>query len=523
MDVLHPHDPTHVAVLRDPERLAELEATNLLDGGAQTALERFTRLATGLIGIPVSLVSVVDADRQYFPAIAGLTGSAAEDRQTPLSHSFCQHVVSTGTLVVDDARLHPVLKDNLAGPELDVRAYLGVPLVSASGHRLGAFCAIDGEPRVWTDAERELMEDLAAAVSTDLQLRLLASSHAHAATHDALTGMPNRRLLMSELEGRVAADAEPSVLAILDLDGFKTYNDTYGHPAGDDLLRRIGHRLVDECRRLGGAAFRMGGDEFCLLLPAGADPDAVAVSVAEQAGSSAVTATCGSLELRAGMVGAEALGLADEQLYARKHRRAGGSAHQAATALSQVLAEQSPNTARHTMRVVTVATDIARAMGLDAQTVGDVQLTAMLHDIGKVAIPHSILDKREALDAAEWAFIRRHTLIGERIVAAAPSLKHISRAVRSSHERWDGGGYPDGLAGEDVPLAARIGFVADAFTAMTEPRSYRPTKNRSDALEELRTCAGRQFDPAVVAAACAVLDADDDLAVPGAESVPAAA
>jgi putative nucleotidyltransferase with HDIG domain len=219
-----------------------------------------------------------------------------------------------------------------------------------------------------------------------------------------------------------------------------------------------------------------------------------------------VTATCGSLLLTPGMTVAEALGLADEHLYSRKHRRAGGSAHQAATALAQVLLEQSPDTAEHTMRVAEIAGDIARAMGLDHEAVGDVRLTAMLHDIGKVAIPRSILDKRDPLDAAERAFIQRHTLIGERIVAAAPSLKHISRAVRSSHERWDGGGYPDGLSAGETPLPARVSFVADAYTAMTEDRPYRRARSAAEALAELEACAGTQFDPDVVAAAFVVLD-----------------
>ncbi len=348
VDVLRPDDPTHVAALRDPERLAQLAATQLLDGGAQVALERFTRLATGLIGVPVSLVSVVAADRQYFPATAGLTGWSAEERQTPLSHAFCQHVVSTGTLVVDDATLHPVLKDNLAVPDLAVRAYLGVPLVSASGHRLGAFCAIDAQPRAWTDTERDLMEDLAAAVSTDLQLRALASAHAHAATHDALTGLPNRRLLMSELHRRLLPDAAPSVLAILDLDGFKTYNDTFGHLAGDDLLVRIGERLLNESQRLGGQAYRLGGDEFCLLLPAGdrtvdVDVDVVAAAIAEQHEAQRVTASVGSVHLVAGMSVSEALGRADEQLYARKRGRAGGGAPASVEVLPRALTAQRPD------------------------------------------------------------------------------------------------------------------------------------------------------------------------------------
>jgi diguanylate cyclase (GGDEF)-like protein len=506
MDVLTPDAPAHRAALRDPERLAELAASGLLDGGAQSALERFTRLASGLIGVPVSLVSVVDDARQYFPAITGLAGWAAEDRGTPLSHSFCQHVVSTGTLVIEDALRHPILKDNLAAPDLQVRAYLGVPLVSATGQRLGAFCAIDGEPRAWTAAERAIMEDLAAAVSTDIQLRVLASSHAHASAHDALTGMPNRRRLMRDLAARLVPGAAPATLAILDLDGFKTYNDTFGHPAGDDLLRRIGGRLTAEAQRVGGDAYRMGGDEFCLLLPAGHDAGLIAEQITERSGALVVTATCGDLPLRPDLTVAEALSLADERLYSRKHRRTGGSAHQAATALTQVLFEQSPGAAARTRRIVDLATRTARALDLDEETVADVELTAMLHDIGEVAIPQSILEKRDPLDAAEWAFIRRHTLIGERIVAAAPSLRHIARAVRATHERWDGGGYPDALAAEDVPLPARVSFVADAFCAMVQTRPHRAARTVPEALRELRACAGTQFDRAVVVAACAVIE-----------------
>lgn len=506
--MLNPDAPAHVARLRDPERLAELAASGLLDGGGQAALERFTRLAARLIGVPVSLVSVVDDERQYFPAITGLEGWAAEDRQTPLSHSFCQHVVSTGTLVVQDTVLHPILAENRAVPDLQVRAYLGVPLVSATGQRLGAFCAIDGEPRAWTDDERTIMEDLAAAVSTDIQLRVMAAGNAHAATHDALTGMPNRRQLMRDLEARLTPGAAPAVLAILDLDGFKTYNDTFGHPAGDDLLCRIGGRLAAEAQRIGGVAYRMGGDEFCLLLPGAQDPGQISAQIRERSGAILVTATCGDVALRPDLTVPEALKLADERLYSRKHRRAGGSAPQAATALMQVLAEQSPGTAARTRQVVAFAVRIARELELDEETVAVVELTAMLHDIGEVAVPQSILEKRDPLDAAEWAFIRRHTLIGERIVAAAPSLKHVSRAVRATHERWDGSGYPDALAAEDVPLAARVSFVADAFCAMVRSRPHRAARTVAQAVEELRAGAGTQFDPAVVAAACALIEHD---------------
>jgi two-component system, cell cycle response regulator len=131
---------------------------------------------------------------------------------------------------------------------------------------------------------------------------------------------------------------------------------------------------------------------------------------------------------------------------------------------------------------------------------------AELHDLGKIGIPDEILDKPGPLDEVEWSFMRRHTTIGERILMAAPALRLVARLVRSSHERWDGRGYPDGLAGERIPLGARVVCVCDAFHAMTSDRSSRRAMSRSDALAELRRCAGTQFDPAVVDAFCRVLE-----------------
>jgi len=143
---------------------------------------------------------------------------------------------------------------------------------------------------------------------------------------------------------------------------------------------------------------------------------------------------------------------------------------------------------------------VARRLDLDAEQIDHVRHAAALHDVGKMAIPDAILDKPAALDKHEWAFIRRHTIIGERIVAAAPALRAVAALVRSSHERWDGAGYPDGLAGEAIPLGARIVSVCDAFDAMVADRPYRAGMDPTDALAELAACAGTQFDPAVVAA-----------------------
>ena len=135
-----------------------------------------------------------------------------------------------------------------------------------------------------------------------------------------------------------------------------------------------------------------------------------------------------------------------------------------------------------------------------------IELGALLHDIGKIRIPESVLDKRSALDDEEWALMRTHPVAGERILAPIEALANVVPIVRSSHERWDGGGYPDGLSGEAIPIGARIVAVCDAFRAMVEPRPYRPALDLEAARAELDRCSGTQFDPAVVSALLRSLD-----------------
>jgi HD-GYP domain-containing protein (c-di-GMP phosphodiesterase class II) len=142
---------------------------------------------------------------------------------------------------------------------------------------------------------------------------------------------------------------------------------------------------------------------------------------------------------------------------------------------------------------------------MSSHDVEQIRQAAELHDVGKVAIPDAILDKPGRLNDDEWAFIRRHTLIGERILAAAPALRSVATLVRSSHENFDGSGYPDGLVGSEIPLGSRIISVCDAFHAMTTDRPYRQAMSQSDAIAELRRCAGQQFDPAVVEQFCRAL------------------
>ena len=203
----------------------------------------------------------------------------------------------------------------------------------------------------------------------------------------------------------------------------------------------------------------------------------------------------------------EALRTADRRMYAQKQGRETSAGRQSKNVLIQALGERSPELVDHVHDVAELAADVARRLGLPEHELEQVRQAAELHDVGKVAVPDAILQKRGPLDDEEWSFIHQHTLIGERIISAAPALVQVAKLVRSSHERWDGTGYPDRLAGTSIPVGARIVSVCDALAAMVSDRPYREAVALPAALEELERCAGSQFDPAVVAALTAVLTA----------------
>jgi two-component system, cell cycle response regulator len=342
--------------------------------------------------------------------------------------------------------------------------------------------------------------------------RMITRSHEEART-DPLTGLRNRRSLMDDLteELALAEPGCPCALVLFDLDGFKEYNDAFGHPAGDGLLVRLGLRLADAVRGHG-RAYRLGGDEFCVLLrpgAAGVDPLALAcvAALSEHGEGFEVTTSYGAVvapdEVR---TATEALQLADRRMYARKGGRRMSAGSQSRDVLLRTLSETRPDLHAHLRGTAELAQAVGRELGMGAETLEEVARAAELHDVGKMAIPDAILEKTGPLDEAEWSFMRRHTIIGERILLAAPALRSAARLVRSCHERWDGAGYPDELAGDSIPLGARVVAVCDAFHAMTTDRPHRPRRSRAEALMELRRCAGAQFDPAVVEAFARVLE-----------------
>jgi diguanylate cyclase (GGDEF)-like protein len=349
---------------------------------------------------------------------------------------------------------------------------------------------------------------------SSMSLRHARRELEHAASRDGLTGLANRRTLIADLERRLqrGRDARPCVLMLFDLDGFKSYNDSFGHLAGDALLQRLGRALSTAVGE-DGRAYRLGGDEFCVLADAAERTRIELGSVtalSERGEGFDIGASFGTVLLPAEATSCtEALRIADHRMYAQKRSGRPTASRQSTDVLVRALAERHPDLGEHTDGVTVLAREVARRLRLHGEQLEHVCHAAELHDVGKVAIPDAIISKPGPLTEEEWEFMRRHTLIGERIVSAAPALAPVARLVRSSHERWDGRGYPDALAGDEIPLGARIVAVCDAFDAIVTDRAYRPRRTPAEAVAELERCAGTQFDPAIVAAFVATLAASD--------------
>jgi diguanylate cyclase (GGDEF)-like protein len=395
---------------------------------------------------------------------------------------------------------------------------LSVPMVvAASPREITGRVSLVRAGRAFEDVEIALVSELIA--KAQLSAAEIIAHHAirEEAMTDALTGLGNRRRLGADLS-RAFADgsaATPSLLLLFDLDGFKEYNDTFGHMAGDALLARLGGKLQRAVNG-NGRAYRLGGDEFCAHVDLqGADADRLILragdALTETGGEFTIQASMGVVLLPHEADSAEdALQTADERMYANKRSRARSARSQTGEVLLRTMHARQPELDEHASNVSTLAERVARQLGLAGEDLEDVSRAAQLHDIGKVGIPDAILHKSSCLNDNEWEFIHNHPILGERILHGAPALRSVARLVRASHERWDGSGYPDRLCGQEIPLGARIVSVCDAYEAMTTDRSYRPAVAHETACQELRRCAGTQFDPAVVEAFLAVVATHGD-------------
>jgi diguanylate cyclase (GGDEF)-like protein len=373
--------------------------------------------------------------------------------------------------------------------------------------------------------ERRQLEDALRRARAVAELR---------ARTDELTGAFNRRHFAEIVAEALGDDARRCGLLLLDADHFKQVNDAYGHMVGDVVLVELSRRL-GACLGTADCLARWGGEEFAVLLQ-GIDSDAeldrraqrlrravAATPIAAEGVSVRLTISIGAARAGDELDSLDALvEAADRCLYvAKRHGRnrvslvphvvltdaPAGEPEPVATARAFAFAaavrEKAPEV--HAEHVARLAMLTAEGMALPAGVVLRCRLGGWLHDVGKAAVPERILDKPGPLDDAEWTVMRTHPVVGEDIVRRLPALREAAPAVRHHHERYDGGGYPDGLSGAAIPIEARIVAAADAYSAMTATRVYSASRSPEDAVAELRRSAGSHLDPAVVAALLDVL------------------
>ncbi len=365
---------------------------------------------------------------------------------------------------------------------------------------------------------------------------------------DPLTGLGNHRHFHERLQhdlGKAQEEGFPLTVCLLDVDNFKQTNDRFGHPAGDRVLAQVAARL-----RQGGEAFRLGGDEFALLLPRRDEHEGLSIArtVIERIAETE-SDFGGKLSMSAGVATypqhgverSELVRVADSALYHAKEqgkntvrvyrpdvielaelrRLAEGPDRaarlRAAASLAHAVDARDAYTGSHSYMVGELAARVAKRMGLDPEAIELTRLAGSLHDLGKLAIPEEILRKPGPLNEAERLVLERHPQIGYRMLDSL-GVEPVATWVLHHHERWDGSGYPERKSGAEIPLGARILFVADAYDAMTTDRVYRGRLSHDRAIAELERCAGTQFDPDVVTAFRAEFDQPRHLELVAAES-----
>jgi diguanylate cyclase (GGDEF)-like protein len=500
--------------------------------------EVYDAFITGLrevVDIGWATIALIDGDEFSFEVLSTEVGSAWGAGEKLL-------LKGTGTGWVAQrkkALLEPDLKKKRrfwTGEEhlkRGIRSIVYLPLL-VKNEAIGSLIIASSKPNAYTPGEFRLLERLASQIAVPVENSQLYVRAEQRARVDELTNLFNRRHFDERIKQEIERHARYRgllSLILLDLDFFKAYNDTQGHTAGDKILELVG-TLINKAIRNTDLAFRYGGDEFAVILPQSATNDAIVVAervrgrIASEMSKKDIRVSA-SLGLASwpndGVTTEELVNAADRALYYAKET--GGNMTCIASKMLPSLAEtannrvttekevlsiiynlaatieaRDPYTYGHSRKVSGYAVALAEAVGLPSEKVTAISTAALLHDIGKVGVPDEVFNKAGKLEAEAWELIKSHPKLSATIAGHVVSLIACLPAILYHHERWDGDGYPDGLEGEAIPIEARILALADAFDAMTSSRPYRSKLSYKKVLQELKHCAGTQFDPKLVEA-----------------------
>jgi len=487
---LHDHKNNIIGVVESIRDISELKRSEAVLKASETRLKRISNIAADIL-----YSCVDDADGDYSidwmsGAAMHITGYSIEE----ISDMRCwKHIVHEEDMDLFNTHVIGLMPGDESSCELRVRAQNG--------------------NIVWLSSFAECIEDpenigrhiLYGALVDINERKLKEEKISYLSYHDQLTGLYNRRFYEEEL---LRLDTErnlPITIVMGDVNGLKLINDSFGHAMGDELLEKVAKVIKNGCRADDIIA-RLGGDEFAVILPKSGINDAKKVvkrikdlAVLEKVSGIDVSISFGyasKAEAKDSMD--ETVKNAEDAMYRNKLFESTSMRGKTIDLIMNTLYEKNNREMLHSKRVGALCENIATHMNLGKEEIEHIRLAGLMHDIGKIGIDEKILNKTDRLDDDEWKEIRRHSEIGYRILSSVNEFSEIANYVLEHQERWDGKGYPRGIAADSISLQARIIAVADAFDAMTSPRTYGAVLTEDQALRELYRCSGNQFDPEIV-------------------------
>jgi len=506
----------------------------------ETIFEGFAQELKKVVGFDWSTIALIDGNELYFLALSSTIGTPWQrEERIPLEGTATEWVCRERKTVyeADLARYHRFWTGEYHLKQ-GTRSIVYLPL-SIKDQIIGSLTVASNRPDAYSAKQIRLLEQVALQIATPIENSQLYARAEQRSRIDELTGLFNRRHFEERLKEEISRHSrygDVFSIFMIDLDNFKSYNDIYGHVSGDVLLNQVGKVITNSVRNAD-QAFRYGGDEFVVVLPQTVMNDAYVVAervqegVAEEMKKKEIAVTC-SIGLASypsdGVISGELVTTADTALYFAK-RTGGNRVYRSSEILSEPLDEagiyarrnglsaiyalasaveaRDTYTYGHSRKVNTYAVALAEAIGLSPDEVSRVSIAALLHDIGKIGVPDRVLNKKGKLSEEDWEAIKAHPRLGANIVGNIPNLVPCRSSILYHHERWDGGGYPEGLKGEEIPIEARILAIADSFAAMTSARPYRPALCSEKVMKELRRCGGSQFDPELVGVFIGIIEA----------------
>ncbi len=362
-------------------------------------------------------------------------------------------------------------------------------------HKDGSYRVIEWDAQFDGEKVYSIAKDITERIQKETQIEYLSF-------HDALTGLYNRRFLEEEAKRLDVPRNLPLTVIMGDVNRLKLVNDAFGHEKGDELIKQAAEAIKASCRPEDLIA-RWGGDEFLVFLPktSGEDAQKIIDRIHQKCATKTVNSIGVSIAFGYATKGFlnenlnEMMRLAEDAMYKSKTKEGERSRRDIIDVIAATLYSKIPFEEQHAKRVSFLCQQMAISLGFEKEDIQKMALAGLLHDIGKVAISSDILTKKTPLTIAEWQQLRTHTEIGAKVVGNGDSMSEVGLAILHHHERYDGSGYPKGIAWDNIPIAARIITIADSYDTMISQHDYKPAKTRQEAIDELRNNSGTQFDP----------------------------